>query len=286
LLESPRFSLLTQVFMEDREKVLSISFFERAKFFRLWNALERESVFFSSPLEKLQAILKDWNFFRKIQLHPEFQFVSMLDKDYPPIFMQLPQPPLGLYVRGNWQIRDFVSVVGSRKPNPYSLRMTRSCVRRWTQAGYSVVSGGAYGIDAEAHRAALDFGAYTIAVLGSGLNELYPQRNLDLFRRLLEGGGALISEYPPHVKAMPYQFPERNRLIAALGQDLFLAQAHEKSGSLSTARAALEMGKNIFVLRPLANDENFMGSQRLIDSGALSLTNPSDLLLEGRGPDI
>jgi len=272
--------------MEDCERLLSISFFERAKFFRLWNALDREDIFFSSPLEKLHAMLKDWNFFKKVQLQPGLRFVSMLDQDYPPIFLHLPQPPLGFYVKGEWHPEKFVSVVGSRKPNPYSLRMTRSCVRRWTEAGFAIVSGGAYGIDAEAHRAALDFGAYTVAILGSGLNELYPQRNGDLFTRILGAGGALISEYAPYIKAMPYQFPERNRLIAALGQDLFLAQAHEKSGSLSTARAALEMGKNIFVLRPLDNDENFLGSKRLIDSGALSLTSPTDLLLEDRGPSI
>lgn len=144
--------------------------------------------------------------------------------------------------------------------------------------GVCIVSGGAIGVDTEAHQTALDFGATTVAVLGGGLEKLHPRRNINLFEQILQKKGALISEYPPHMEPRPYFFPERNRLIAALGDALLLGQAHERSGSLSTARTALDLGKEIFVLRPPVGDANFSGSQSLIDSGALAVSSASEIL--------
>ena len=155
--------------------------------------------------------------------------------------------------------------------------MTRDCVKTLVAQQVTIVSGGARGIDTVAHEAALDFGGLTWVVLGGGHYELYPAQNENLFREIVQSGGLLISEYPPYARVQKYTFPERNRLIAALSQRLILAQAHERSGSLSTARAALDLGRDIFVLKPLAQDENFAGSERLISLGARCFVAPQEL---------
>lgn len=238
-----------------------------------------------SPFDKLKSILSEWQSSRDYHLPRGLQFIGMLDPDYPSIFWQLPQPPLGLFLQGKMPSGPYVSVIGSRKPTSYSLRMTRRCVRRWVEKKYSIVSGGAYGIDGEAHKACLDFEGAAVCILGSGFSHLYPQKHIGLFE-LIRERGALLSEYPPHTAPQKYFFPERNRLIAALGDELFLAQAHAKSGSLSTARASLELGRDIYVLRPPPGDENFEGSQELIEMGARSLIDPSQLEFEAQSKFI
>lgn len=265
---------------ELENKCLSLAVYERRRFFQLWNRLEREETYFENPLEKFLSCLDEWKFFKKYKLENSFKFFSFFHPDYPKLFRHLPQPPIGIFVWGEMIPGKRVAVVGSRKPSVYSLRMTRRAVRVWISAGYQIVSGGALGIDGEAHRAALDFEGQTIAILGGGFKHLYPSYNIQMLKAISSRKGcSLLSEYPPEESPQNYYFPERNRLIATLGDQLFLAQAHEKSGSLSTARSALEMGKDIFVLRPPAGDPSFNGSQNLIDAGALSLSDPQQLRL-------
>jgi DNA processing protein len=155
--------------------------------------------------------------------------------------------------------------------------MTTDIVRALVGRSLAIVSGGAYGIDIEAHRVCLEEGGRAICVLGSGLRALYPKAHERYFERMLSSGGVLVSEYPPHELPRPWTFPERNRLIAALSDFVVLAQAHVKSGSLSTARTALDLGKEVFVLRPVPEDPAFDGSRVLIDSGATILTEPAQL---------
>lgn len=257
--------------------LLSLAVYHRREFFRHWNELQRNELGLEDLESKLEYVAQHIPERRQYRLPPSISFISILDPEYPEVLKQLPQPPLGLFVEGELGKGPFVSVVGSRKPSSYSLRLTRACVKNWAQWGFTIVSGGALGIDAEAHRAALDFSGKTVAVLGGGHLNLHPRRHENLFRDIVLQGGALISEYPPHFLPRTYTFPERNRIIAALGEELFLAQAHQKSGSLSTARTSLELGKDIYVLRPPAGDPNFLGSQSLIESGAFPLTSPEDL---------
>lgn len=264
------------VSLTERE-LLGIAVFHRRAFFRRWNALCTERPDISSWEERLAIVAKEFREDRIYKLPVSIRFISILNPEYPNSLRELPQPPLGLFVEGELGKGPFVSVVGSRKPTAYSLRLTRACVKNWVQWGYCIVSGGALGIDAEAHRAALDFGGRTLVVLGGGHLNLHPRRHEALFREVVLQGGALVSEYPPHFLPRTYSFPERNRIIAALGEELFLAQAHQKSGSLSTARTSLDLGRDIYVLRPPAGDPNFEGSQSLIESGAYPLTSPEDL---------
>ena len=232
----------------------------------------------SEPISKrLAFVLAEIEMPPPVQLSSEVRFVSMLDPEYPTALFALSQPPLGLFVRGELGNNRRIGVVGSRIPSPYSLRLAYRCTKLWAQRGWIVVSGGAIGIDSEAHRAALDENSSTWAVFGNGFEKPHPRRNQMMFESILEKGGAWISEYPPWFEPRAYYFPERNRLIAALSDVLFIAQAHERSGSLSTARTALDLGREIMVLRPPPGDASFAGSQILIDAGARSLKGPEDL---------
>lgn len=261
--------------------LLQVAYHKRSDFFRLWNQLLRAEEWVGRGIsEKIAFILPQLGVLGAVHLPPDIRFVSMVDPEYPQNLFNLSQPPLGLFVRGHFNSQDpMAAVVGSRKPTPYSLRMAYRASMIWAGQGWTIVSGGAIGVDIEAHRAALDEGKPTIAVMGGGLRRLYPKSHEKIFEKILEKKGALISEYPPLFEAKPYTFPERNRIIAALGDILFLAQAHEKSGSLITAKTALDLGREIYVLRPPPGDASFAGSHLLISSGARSLSEPQELEL-------
>lgn len=260
------------------QKLLSIACFERKKFFKLWNTLKFGDQVHAEFEQKLELVLEHFQEFRSVYLPREIRFISCVDADYPSILRELDQPPLGLFVRGDFSTEtSWVSVVGSRKPTAYSLRSTREFCRFWAEKGFGLVSGGAFGIDAEAHRTAIEFRVPSAIVMGSGFAHLYPAAHFSLFNEVLRRGGCWISEYSPQSPGYPSQFPERNRLIAAMGEVLFLAQAHEKSGSLSTAKRALDLGKEIFVLQPPVADLNFEGSRRLLEAGAHPIASRKDL---------
>ncbi len=263
---------------EFSDLLLRVATFKRADFFKRWTQSLKDSELASLKIsERIRFCLEPLGELSRVSLPPDVRFISMLDSDYPSALWTLSHPPLGLFVSGIMPSSRTLSVVGSRKPLPYSLRMTSKFVRVWAQRSVTIISGGALGIDAEAHRACLESGGQTVAVLGGGLRRLHPRSNLDLFSRILKSGGGLISEYPPLFEPRPYTFPERNRIIAALGESLFLVQAHEKSGSLSTARTALDLGKEILVLRPPPGDASYSGAQNLIEAGAKVVTGPEDL---------
>lgn len=265
------------------QALLTIATRRRSAFFKAWNALSRDEEL--APLDWREKLLKVVHSLGPLptpyRLAKPFRFVSIMDEAYPSSFRELSQPPIGIFLWGEVRhsfATNSISVVGSRKPSLYAIRSTREIVSVWSKLGFSIVSGGAVGIDGEAHRAAVETQGYTCAVLGSGFLKLHPKMNENLFREIVRSRSLLISEYPPEAEARPYFFPERNRLIAALGSCLFLAQAHSKSGSLSTARTALDLGKDVFILRPIPGDPNFSGSQDLLEAGAQSLIDPADLL--------
>ncbi len=189
--------------------------------------------------------------------------------------------PLLLFALGKIEPEDSTSVgiVGSRKPTPYSLRQAARFSGELTAMGATIVSGLARGIDACAHRAAIESGGRTIAVLGSGLQRIYPAENRKLAARLLrESSGALISEFPCCMPPRTYHFPQRNRLISALSKILLVIQAGRKSGSLITSRWALEQGRDVFVLPSRVDEEHNQGGLDLLRDGATVATCPDDLL--------
>ena len=176
---------------------------------------------------------------------------------YPARLLNLEEMPLLLFSRGKLTeaASRALAIVGSRRPTPYSLRQTSLFAGDLAGRGATLVSGLARGVDACAHRAALEAGGRTIAVLGSGLGRIYPPEKHTLADRVLaENSGALLSEFPYSMRPMPYHFPQSNRLISGLSNALLVIQAGEKSGSRSSARWALDQGISIVVL-PSRGDE-------------------------------
>ncbi|HKM10954.1 MAG TPA: DNA-processing protein DprA [Bacilli bacterium] len=204
---------------------------------------------------------------------------TILDDDYPPAFKQIYKPPLVLFYYGDWTltstINNHVSVIGTRKPTDYGLRMTKQIVGGLIERGQVIVSGLAYGIDAMAHQTAIEKGGQTIAVLGSGVDTCYPTSNQKLYQTIREHH-LLISEYPGTLPAHKEHFPARNRLVAALSEAIFVAEAHERSGTLITVAQALAQGKDIYCLPYPADCKSVCNV--LIKDGAYLVESANDII--------
>ena len=199
---------------------------------------------------------------------------------YPDLLRNVGDPPLALYAVGEISLLTSrcVAVVGRRACRRKSLDYTRNFAEELARAGLTVVSGMADGCDAEAHRGALEVGGNTIAVLAGGFDHVYPQSNLGLFREITEKG-LVISEKPPSYRAQRHDFLLRNRIVAGLSEGVLVTCAAERSGTLSTANAALEAGRELFVIPGDPDAEDSAGTNRLIKqlAGAL-VTEPADIL--------
>ena len=207
--------------------------------------------------------------------------VAFNDEVYSEALKEICDFPLLLYCRGNVGLlkERAISVVGTRRPSRYGLNVCDRFVREFVRNGLTVVSGGARGIDAAAHRAALDEEGKTVVVLACGADVAYPAEHKGLFEKIADTGGLIISEYRPGTKPNGYQFPERNRIISGMAEALFIPEAALGSGSLITADLALEPGKDLFVTPCDINSEQGKGTNNLLKSmqGAMVL-EPADVL--------
>lgn len=208
------------------------------------------------------------------------RFVCMTDPEYPTSLHELYDPPAGLFVAGILPPcgERALAVVGSRKPTAYGRMVTERLIGTCAEQGLTIVSGLARGIDTIAHEATLQAGGQTVAVLGSGLLNVYPQENVRLAQCIAESGGAVISEWHPRMVGKPGNFPVRNRIIAALAQGTLVVEAGEKSGSLITADQALEQGRDVYAIPGPITSPQSMGTNRLIQQGAKMVLNAEDLL--------
>lgn len=191
----------------------------------------------------------------------------------------IPDAPLAVYLRGALPDRPMLAIVGSRRPTPSGRRTAARFGEVLGRVGAAIVSGLAYGIDAAAHEGALEAGAPTVAVLASGVDRATPAGNRRLARRILDEGGAWLSEHPPGHVPRPYDFPERNRLISGLARASLVVEARESSGSLWTARHALEQGKDVAVVPGPIDLDACRGSNRLLREGAVPVLDEEDLRL-------
>lgn len=209
------------------------------------------------------------------------KMVTFRDKNYPPALFLITDPPLVLYVKGEIKEEDRLSVgvVGSRMASDYGKRVTREFVSELGKAGFTIVSGLAKGIDAEAHRAALNVFARTIAVLGCGIDIIYPPENKRLFSEI-PGQGAIFSEFPFSTPPSKENFPQRNRIIAGLSLGIVVIEAAERSGALITARLAFEEGREVFAVPGPITSLLSGGTNRLIKDGAQMVNSPSDIVAE------
>lgn len=198
-------------------------------------------------------------------------------EELPELLRSIDDPPLALYALGPLESRHAVAVVGSRGPTQYGLRMARRLAFDAAAAGLTVVSGLARGIDAAAHEAALEAGGTTWAVLGSGLGRLYPAEHADLARRIVAGGGALLSEYPLDMAPLPDNFPKRNRLVCGLSWATVVVEGRHKSGSGVTAKQALEQGREVLAVPGPADSPLSEAPLRLLAQGASLCRNLEDI---------
>lgn len=208
------------------------------------------------------------------------RFVSVDDEEYWPAFARLADPPVGVFLRGErFQLADVrVAIVGSRRPTATGRDVATALARNVVLAGLGVVSGGAIGIDAAAHRGALDGAGRTVAVLGSGIDLLYPRSNAAVFRDLLAAGGTIVSEYPPGIPAEPWRFPARNRLIAALSRGVVIVEGREPSGTRITAEHAVDLGLDVFAVPGAVTSPLSATPLALIRDGATMIRGAEDLL--------
>jgi len=213
--------------------------------------------------------------------------VSWQSPLYPPLLRETYDPPVLLFFRGKLPDPEnpLVAVVGTRKPSPASSAQAFDIARGLGRGGISVVSGLAMGIDSFAHRGNMEGGAPTVAVLGSGVDEVYPSSNRVLALRVLETGGALLSEYPSGTGPRKWNFPARNRIISGLSRGVLIVEAPQKSGALITARFALDQNRDLWVASSGMSDTekrfafyDKRGTTKLADDGASIIKTASDIL--------
>ncbi len=218
----------------------------------------------------------------KYQLFKDNQIKIIVknQKEYPSLLSKISDPPVIIFVRGDIFYDRAISIVGSRKPTRYGNGLALSFSEKAAQKGLTIISGLAIGIDALSHRGALFGEGKTIAVLGSGLddNSIYPQSNYNLAKKIIQQGGALISEYPPTYPIHKMNFPERNRIIAGLSDATLIVEANEKSGSLITADFALNYGREVMAIPGDINRVESKGTNKLIKDGATPILDFGDIL--------
>jgi DNA processing protein len=207
-------------------------------------------------------------------------YVSWTEAEYPPLLRELYDPPVLVFYRGILPDpeKPVAALVGTRRPSSVAAMQAFDLGRDLAHAGVPVVSGLALGIDAFSHRGNLEGGAPTVAVLGSGLDQVYPALNRGLAGRILEQGGALLSEYPPGTRPARWNFPARNRIIAGLARAVIIVEAPEKSGALITANFALDLGRELFVASSGMASPLGAGNRALAGDGAVVISGIEDMI--------
>lgn len=207
--------------------------------------------------------------------------ITYRDTAFPQKLSTIYNPPLLLFYRGNVQLLSeerMIAMVGARKASVYGRNVAHYLGKKLASKEVVIVSGGAKGIDRFSHEGALQGKGKTIAVLGCGIDVTYPRENGRLFQEIIEGGGLLLSEYPPHAQPLAHHFPMRNRIIEGLSQGVIVVEAKASSGSLITADMAINDGRDVFAVPGNILDSQAAGNHWLIRQGAMTLTCPEDVL--------
>ena len=204
--------------------------------------------------------------------------ITINNPSYPRLLKEIYDPPSIIYFRGRLDLNSLmIGVVGSRKPTDYGKHVTYDTAYKLASNGICIVSGLALGIDSIAHQAALDAKGKTVAVMGCGLDKIYPTSHERLANEIISKGGSIISEFPIGAPPMKYNFPARNRIISGLGQALIVTEAAKDSGSLITATDALEQNREVFAIPGSIHNINSSGPNNLIKRGAHLMESVSDI---------
>ncbi|AEH23090.1 DNA protecting protein DprA [Thermodesulfobacterium geofontis OPF15] len=201
------------------------------------------------------------------------------DKEFPEKLKTISYAPLFLYVKGKLlKDKNLIAIIGSRKPTSYGKEVAYKFSKKLAENGVGIVSGFARGIDSISHKGTLDGNGYTIGVLGCGINIIYPAENRELFERIIKSGGAIISEFPFDTKPRKENFPMRNRIISGLCEGIVVIEAGKKSGTLITAKWALNQGREVFAIPGSIFSSQSEGTHYLIKEGANVITSPEEIL--------
>jgi len=208
------------------------------------------------------------------------KIVSIYDNEYPSLLKEIYDPPFILYYQGNINILNKISlaVIGSRNISDYAKKIMPLLLKEVVKEKIPIISGLAYGVDTLAHKISLKYHNDTLAILGSGLANIYPQSNTRLALEMINNNGLLLTEFSPESKPLPQNFVRRNRLISGLAKAVLIVEASLKSGALITAKYALEQGREILALPGNILNENSQGTNMLINEGAKLVTCSQDIL--------
>lgn len=262
--------ILNTYFYKHIKKIRELS--KTLSFKQIFEKLNTENKVYN--IDKIYEFLKQSN----------IELILQTDTAYPDILKEIPNPPLGIYIKGNKQILKqpslFIAMVGTRQCTIYGIKAVETILK--DLQGYDIVtiSGLAYGIDTYVHKYSLQNKLQTIAVLGGGINKLYPKINQNLANQIIENNGCIISEYEPNAKPEKHYFLERNRIISGLSRGIVLIEASHRSGSLNTARTGLEQNKDIFAVPNSIFAQKGIGTNHLIKEGAKPILSGQDIINE------
>ncbi|TSC95739.1 MAG: DNA processing protein [Parcubacteria group bacterium Athens0714_26] len=217
---------------------------------------------------------KEWDKLKSLGI----RIILKEDEQYPALLKEIDWPPFALYIKGSLPAKKTVAIVGTRKATAIGRAFAQNLAKELSVNDISVVSGLALGIDEAAHWGAVKARAETIAVLPTGLDRIYPNQNAGLAEKILESGGALISEYPIGTTSYPSNFIHRNRIVSGLCIGTVIIEAPEKSGSLTTAKFALQQNREVFIAPGPVNHPNYKASHSLIRAGARLVTSAEEIL--------
>lgn len=237
----------------------------------------------------LDKAKKDFEKIEKLHKEKNINFITYLDEEYPSCLKDIYYPPKVLYYKGDISLLSYeknIGVVGSRKPTSYGKWATSSLVKDLVYNDFCIVSGFAGGIDSISHKSALDENGRTICVFGTPIDKIYPSENKNLYQNVLDSNNLIISEHNCLKNTHPRNFALRNRIISGISKGILITEAGNKSGTLITAKYALEQGKYIFVVPGNINSPNSVGTNSLIKDGACMVCSVMDILSELNYYDI
>lgn len=208
--------------------------------------------------------------------------IRIENSQYPDTLRKIKNPPKQLYLEGNIELlnKNSIAIIGSRNCSENGKILAKKFAKELVEQGLTIISGMAKGIDSYAHIETINNNGNTIAVLGNGFNNIFPKENINLYRKIIEANGLIISEYPPNVKAKSEFFLERNRIVSGLSIGILVIEAAYRSGTSVTARIAKEQGKKIFVLPHEIGDIHGVGTNNLIRKGATLVTSTKEIIKE------
>lgn len=242
------------------------------------NFIEKSSDVFQINKDDIKS---QWSYWQSLEAKG-YWYLTILDEEYPRLLKNIPDPPAILFgigekdaLRGN-----SLAIVGTRKATNYGLNSCRYFSKALSLQGLTIVSGLALGIDTMAHKACVEAGGTTVAIMGCGIDTIYPDRNISLAREIIKKKGAILTEFPPKSPPLPYHFHQRNRILSGLAEGVLVVEAKRKSGTMITVRFAGEQGRDVFAIPGNINQPTSLGTNEIIQWGGKLCIEPEDILNE------